>query len=126
MNTVAFPQEAGAASSEAGLPLRLAQRAFAALLEDRALADVANLAAFRAAQLRSGARRTLSDLSADEETVLQRWLSLQLATRHAGATDALRHLTRVDAALAAAVASSLAGTRKDLAGHEPATAVVAA
>lgn len=97
------------ASSEVGLPLRMAQRAFAALI------DGGNRGEFVAAQLRSTARRTLSALSADEQSSLSRWLSLQLATSsmhdRAGTSSAL---TRVDAMLAAGIAVTLPRTREEL------------
>jgi hypothetical protein len=109
MNTTAT-----AASEEfpgnAALPLRLAQRAFAALTETRR----GSTGAFRLAQLRSAARRTLSALSADDHARLQRWLALQLASAGAQAADALRVFARVDAALAAQIGAGLARTREEL------------
>jgi hypothetical protein len=103
------------ASSEAGLPLRLAQRAFAAVLERRARDEAGDGGEFVGAQLRSAARRTLSALSADEQIDLLRWLSLQLAAGGAGemAVGSSR-LTRVDALLAAGIAASLTRTREEL------------
>ena len=101
------------ASSAAGLPLRMAQRAFAALLEGGERGE------FVAAQLRSAARRTLSALSADEQSELMRWLSLQLASREAcDAINASSPLARVDAMLAAGIAAGIAAalprTREEL------------
>ena len=82
-------------SSAAGLPLRMAQRTFAALLEGGERGE------FAMAQLRSAARRTLSALSADEQSDLLRWVSLQLASGNAcELVNASRPLTRVDAMLA--------------------------
>jgi hypothetical protein len=101
--------QAWKASSEAGLPLRMAQRAFAALFE------AGDRGEFLAAQLRSGARRTLSALSADEQSDLSRWLSLQLATRVTpDVVSAGTPLTRVDAMLAASIAAALPRTREEL------------
>lgn len=108
-------------SSEAGLPLRLAQRAFAALLERRTRVDAADGGEFAGAQLRSAARRTLSALSADEQSGLLRWLGLQIATRNAsGVATAGSRLLRVDAALATGVMATVGRTREELvaAGHE--------
>lgn len=97
------------ASSNVGLPLRVAQRAFAALIEG------GNRGEFATAQLRSTARRTLSALSADEQSNLSRWLSLQLATNfvdnRVGTSSAL---TRVDAILAAGISAMLRRTREEL------------
>lgn len=96
---------------DVGLPLRYAQRAFAALIE----AGRTRVGAFRFAQLRSAARRTLSALSADDHARLQRWLSLQLASgaQPADATP----LARVDAMLAAQVGGALARAREELSAH---------
>lgn len=98
---------------DVGLPLRQAQRAFAALIEAGA-ARRAEPGAFRVAQLRGATRRTLSALSADDRARLQRWLALQLAT---GQARAGRALARVDAMLAAQVGNALARTREELAAH---------
>jgi hypothetical protein len=90
------------ASADVGWPLRLAQRAFAALLDETAAGAPAS--AFRTARLRSAARRTLSALSADESTHLLRWLALQLATVDPlAAARSVPHLARVDAGLASGV-----------------------
>ena len=102
----------GQPSSAAGWPLRLTQRAFAALLE-LALHGGGTAGAFRAARLRGAARRTLSALSADDHARLVRWLALQLATA-ARETDAAAALARADAATAAGVAALLARTREEL------------
>ncbi|MEO7325585.1 MAG: hypothetical protein ABIW82_12215 [Dokdonella sp.] len=68
------------------------------------------------AQLRSAARRTLSALSADEQSGLSRWLSLQLASSDAGdvVVNASSPLTRVDAMLAARIAAAIPRTREEL------------
>jgi hypothetical protein len=98
------------ASSEAGLALRMAQRAFAALLDEGG-----DRGEFVIAQQRSAARRTLSALSADEQSNLSRWLSLQLATSNAyDAINMNNPLTRVDAMLAAGIAAAVPRTREEL------------
>ncbi|MEO6688489.1 MAG: hypothetical protein ABIS07_15915 [Dokdonella sp.] len=100
-------------SSAAGLPLRMAQRTFASLLEGGERGE------FVVAQLRSAARRTLSALSADEQSDLMRWLSLQLASNIAcDVVNASSPLARVDAMLAAGIAAALPRTREEL--HAPA------
>ena len=89
---------------DASLALRLAQRAFAPLLERSARHTT-----FRFAQLRSGARRMLSALSADDRVRLARWLALLCA--HAGerACEMVEsRLARVDALLATMVMALLA------------------
>jgi hypothetical protein len=110
MNTTATAASEQFHGANAPLPLRLAQRAFAALTEARR----GPTGAFRLAQLRSAARRTLSALSADDHAQLQRWLGLQLASAGAQAADALRLFARVDAALAAQIGAALARTREEL------------
>ena len=116
MNTPALAAEETGASSGAGMPLRLAQRAFAALIENPPMRDPRSPAEFRAAQLRSAARRTLSALSADDNTALVRWLGLQLATLDQHTAGALRvPLNRVDVVLSAAVATAVEQLRGDLA-----------
>lgn len=102
-------------SSEAGLPLRLAQRAFAAVLERRMRDDAGDGGEFALAQVRSAARRTLSGLSADEQSGLLRWLGLQIAGRNASEiATASSRLLRVDTTLATGVMATLAGTREEL------------
>ena len=98
MNPPATPTETPC-NGAADLPLRLAQRAFAALIEEPARNAARNGAEFRLAQLRSAARRTLSALSADDQACLSRWLALQFVC----AVAASPHLARVDATLAANV-----------------------
>ena len=80
-------------------PLRLAQQAFAAVLEEHPRHD-----RFRRAALRSAARAALSALSVDDRGLLERWLTLQWLTL--GATRpsmGLATLASIDPALAAAV-----------------------
>jgi hypothetical protein len=63
---------------------------------------------FRFAQLRSGARRALSALSADDRVRLARWLALLSANGGDGAREFVEsRLLRVDAMLAAAVLATL-------------------
>ena len=112
MSASAAPGASADDVAPADWPLRIAQRAFAALLENATPHEAAH-AAFRAAQLRSIARRTWSTLSADSQARLARWLTVQLAT--APPRDAAGHaLARIDAALAATVAGTLAHTREEL------------
>lgn len=99
------------APGQVPLALRLAQRAFAALIEYRAGASKVD-AALRSAQRRSAARRTLSTLSADDRPRLARWLAVQVASRDA--EPDLPLLARVDALLGARVTALLAGTRDEL------------
>jgi hypothetical protein len=113
-------------SSDAGLPLRMAQRAFAAVLERRASDNAGDGGEFAAAQLRSAARRTLSALSADEQSGLLRWLSLQVAVGNANdIARASGRLTRVDAMLAAGLAATLPRTHEELIAHAHEGAVAA-
>jgi hypothetical protein len=94
--------------TDASLALRVAQRAFALLLERSA-----RLTTFRFAQLRSGARRTLSALSADDRVRLTRWLALLCAAGDENDREAPdQRLARVDATLAASVATVLASLRE--------------
>lgn len=90
--------------------LRLAQRAFAAVLEApwRTPAE----ADFQTAASRRAARRALSALSADDHPRLLRWLALQVAASAPG----LPALARVDPRLAARVEAVARGL--------PATAAV--
>lgn len=99
------------ASAETGLSLRLAQRAFATLLEQ---ADADAGYSFQAAKRRRAARRTLSALSADDHARLTRWLALQLASGATRVGPACRSLAHVDALLAATVSSALVGVREAL------------
>lgn len=114
--TAASAAQAWTASSDAGLTLRMAQRAFAALLESGRRGEAGERGEFAMAQLRVAARRTLSALSADEQPALSRWLSLQLATS-AASDAASAPLTRIDAMLAAGIAATLPRTREELLAH---------
>jgi hypothetical protein len=106
--TLVHPTSAtGESAAAPSLSLRLAQRAFAALIETprRHGPDP-----FRRAQLAGAARRTLSALSADECAGLAGWLALQFASGSgAGRAGAQGVLARVDATLAAEVGMALAG-----------------
>jgi len=89
---------------DASLALRVAQRMFAPLLETGVRHTT-----FRFAQLRSGARRALSALSADDRVRLARWLALLCAHGGDRAHEFVdSRLLRVDALLAAAVLARLA------------------
>jgi hypothetical protein len=91
------------AAQAASLALCIAQRAFAALIEQRSRAGE-----FRAAQMRSTASRTLSVMSADDRARLADWLSLQIATLPVHDADAVvGMLGRVDAWLAARIRREL-------------------
>lgn len=80
-------------------PLRLAQQAFAAVLEGHPRQD-----RFRRAALHSAARAALSALSGDDRGLLERWLTLQWVTLGAGRPSmGLATLASIDPALAAAV-----------------------
>lgn len=92
------------AAGHVSLALRLAQRMFAPLLETGVRHTT-----FRFAQLRSGARRALSALSADDRVRLARWLALLCANGGESAREFVEpRLLRVDALLAAAVVALLA------------------
>ncbi len=87
-------------------PLRLAQQAFAQVIEAPAALD-----RFAASGRRQAARQALSALSVDDRGPLERWLALQLVTAAAErARDALASLAGVDALLTAAVRAQLART----------------
>jgi hypothetical protein len=115
------PEAGESASSEpVSLDLRYAQRAFAVLIEAHR-----RVGEFRAAQLRSVARRTLSALSADDRAALADWLSLQLATADAGESE-LGFLARVDMRLGARVRRALPERVEALAIRARASHIVAA
>ncbi|MEO7934790.1 MAG: hypothetical protein ABIR27_00875 [Dokdonella sp.] len=79
--------------------LRLAQQAFAALLENSH-----RLGSFRVAALRTSARTALSAVSVDDRGLLESWLALQVATTRANlASNSLGTLATVELALAASV-----------------------
>lgn len=84
-------------------PLRLAQQAFSALLEDSR-----RQSGFRVGSRRASARSALSALSVDDRGPLERWLAMQVLTTPAGETTAnLDVLATVDAPLTSAVRASL-------------------
>lgn len=83
---------------EAGLPLRLAQRAFAALFD-----QLDSEGTFQGAQLRGAARRAWATLPAGERMRFSCWLALQLASTSARGAMAHRALAGVDSQLAVAV-----------------------
>jgi hypothetical protein len=92
-----------AVHNEASWPMRLAQQAFALLLEDSQ-----RHSGFRVGARRASARAALSALSVDDRGPLERWLALQLVTSGANeATESLGVLATVDALLAAAVRAHL-------------------
>jgi hypothetical protein len=106
----------------ASLALRAAQRAFAVSLE-----SARDAGEFRAAQRRSSARRTLSELSADDRARLADWLSLLLATGDQRAADAaIVALARIDAAVVARVRRELPRRVETLAVRGGASRFVAA
>ena len=117
------PEAGGLASLQtASLELRCAQRAFAAVIDaQRHVGEV------RGAQLRRGARRTLSALSADDRTHLADWLSLQLAVGAGSNEDnALGLLARIEAGIVARVRRALPRRVEALATRAPANHIVAA
>jgi hypothetical protein len=80
-------------------PLRLAQQAFAAVLEERP-----RHGRFRRAALRAEARAALSALSGDDRGLLERWLTLQWVTLGASRPSMnLSALASIEPALAAAI-----------------------
>ncbi len=109
MSTPAIVQSLQLAGSDVGWPMRLSQRAFAALLEARRR----HAGTFRLAQLRGTAQRTLSALSADDRLHLSRWLSLLLANDERGGTDLARLLARVEPMLAAQVDATSVRMREE-------------
>jgi hypothetical protein len=120
------PETGESASLEpVSLELRRAQRAFAALLEAHR-----RVGEFRGAQLRRGALRTLSELSADARAGLAEWLSLQLAGGDNSVSDngesALGLLARIEMRLAARVRRALPARIEALAIHSRSEHIVAA
>lgn len=103
MNKCAPEAGEAAAAEPASLELRHAQRAFAASIDAHS-----RVGEFRGAQLRSVARRTLSELSADDRARLEEWLALLLAAgaRHV-AESALALVARIDMRLVARVRRAL-------------------
>ena len=115
MNARPTPAAPPAMDSQVALALRLAQRAFAALIENGARDRSARFGMFRSAQLRTAARRTLSALSADDRSRLSRWISLQVAASSARGTERVNEaLARVDGLFAGRIGAALAQTRAEL------------
>lgn len=111
MNLPPVAQRRAPTSAAAALALRLAQRAFPAVIEDAARTRTGQ-GTFGTAQLRSAGHRTLSALSADDRSRFNRWLILQFAA--GGAPDSAlvrRWRTRVDARLGASVSTTVAPAR---------------
>ena len=103
MGEAALKRDPASTVDAQGWPLRLAQQAFAALLEDDP-----RTASFRIAAVRAAARSRLTALSVDDRGRLQRWLALQLATATASAASkSLETLVTVDAWVAASVRAEL-------------------
>ena len=93
------------------LALRLAQRAFAALI-DHPSSRRGSTELLRGAQLRSLAQRTLPALSADARADLARWLALQFVAR--GAHPGSCQLSRIDAMLCAQTIALMAPAHLEL------------
>ena len=127
MNTCAPDAGELAASQQASLELRRAQRAFAALIDAHR-----RVGEFRGAQLRSAARRTLSALSADDRARLADWLSLLLVARDSRVADdaigdtTMSALARIDVALVARVRRELPRRVEALAARVGTSRIVAA
>ncbi len=103
MGEAALARDHASTDDAYGWGLRLAQQAFAALLEDGQ--QPAN---FRLAALRASARARLITLSAVDRERLQCWLALQIATRSASAASkSLDTLSTVDALMSASVRADL-------------------
>jgi len=103
MGDAALNLTAAASHREMSWPLRLAQQAFALLLEDSR-----RYSGFRVAPRRGVARKALSAVSVDDRGPLEHWLALQLLTATTGTTsDSLGVLATVDTALAASVRAQL-------------------
>ena len=122
MNQCAPGTGESAAFQTASLELRAAQRAFAAVLDSHR-----RVGEFRGAQLRRGARRTLSALSADDRARLADWLSLQIAAGARSIEDsALRLIARIEAGIVARVRRALPRHVEALAIRAEAKHIVAA
>jgi len=114
MTTPALARNQENPSSDAGQPLRFAQRAVAALIEETVADATGNIGALCATQRRGAARRTLSAPSADDQVRLQCRGALQWASHDLQDGGVLRNpLSRVDAMLAAKVGSALARTHEE-------------
>lgn len=111
MGDAAFAQSTDIGPAQASWPMRLAQQAFAQLLEDSA-----RHSGFRVGARRMAARETLSALSVDDRGPFERWLSLQVFCAPAAiATTSINVLATVDATLATAVRSRLVPLALELA-----------
>ena len=122
MNTCAPQTGELAAAQPVSLELRHAQRAFAALIDAHG-----RVGEFRAAQLRSVARRTLSALSADDRERLADWFALQLAAGTRQFDDSLLGLVaRIDMRLVARVGRTLPARVQALAMRDGPSHIVAA
>ena len=100
---------------------RLAQQAFAALLENSH-----RLGSFRVSALRTSARTALSAVSVDDRGRLECWLALQVATTRAHlASNSLGTLATVDLALAASVRLKLPQALSTLVGRSHGTTIAA-
>jgi hypothetical protein len=112
------PHASGAGSAPladaASIALRLAQRAFAGLIDARDAGELGD------ARVRAAARRTLSALSADDRPRLVEWLALVIATHGAAAREALiARVGRTDRGVVAHVGRALrarVGTPTDATG----------
>lgn len=103
MGEAALELDQASPGDEHGWGLRLAQQAFAALLEDNRLPS-----SFRTASLRVLSRARLTALSVDDRGRLQRWLALQIATGSASAASkVLDSLSTIDALMTANVRTEL-------------------
>lgn len=95
------------AGDEHGWRLRLAQQAFAALLEGSR-----RPASFRRSSLRALSRARLTALSVDDRGRLQRWLTLQFATGSAfAASKGFDSLSMIDPLMSASVRADLPAMR---------------
>lgn len=103
MGDPALDLATSASPHEPSWTFRLAQQAFAGLLEQRR-----RHSSFRVAAQRRAARKGLSALSVDDRGLLERWLALQvLTTPAAEAVDCIDALATVEPLLAGAVRAHL-------------------
>ncbi|HOX70524.1 MAG: hypothetical protein WAS23_12485 [Dokdonella sp.] len=102
-------------------PLRLAQRAFAAVLD-----QAQHHGGFGVGGLRATARAALSALSADDRGLFEDWLSVQLATRPATMpSNQLGILATIDTPLAGAVRQRIPRARARIVDRPPVMEVAA-
>jgi hypothetical protein len=103
MGDPALELAANTGPHEPSWSFRLAQQAFAGLLEQRR-----RHSSFRVANQRRAARKTLSALSVDDRGLLERWLALQVMTTPAAETgDCIDALATVEPQLAGGVRAQL-------------------